>query len=76
VALPLDVGRSDTFAEFRTSLESVLAAKWGASTITGLVNNAGFGQMCMFEDMTEELLDRNYRVIFRGRTCSPRRCCS
>jgi NAD(P)-dependent dehydrogenase (short-subunit alcohol dehydrogenase family) len=66
VALPLDVGRSDTFAEFRTSLESVLAAKWGASTITGLVNNAGFGQMCMFEDMTEELLDRNYRVIFRG----------
>lgn len=66
MALPLDVGRSDTFAEFRTSLESVLAAKWGASTITGLVNNAGFGQMCMFEDMTEELLDRNYRVIFRG----------
>lgn len=66
VALPLDVSRSETFADFRRSVESALADRWNATTVTGLVNNAGFGQMCMFEDTTEELLDRFYRVVLRG----------
>jgi NAD(P)-dependent dehydrogenase (short-subunit alcohol dehydrogenase family) len=65
VALPLDVGVSETFPAFRRAVEQALDA-WGARTITGLVNNAGFGQMAMFEDTTEELLDRFYRVILKG----------
>lgn len=66
VALPLDVGRSDTFPAFRESVEAVLAETWAAKTITGLVNNAGYGQMAMFEDTTEEVLDRFYDVILKG----------
>lgn len=66
VALPLDVGRSDTFPAFRRDVEQVISEAWNTNTITGLVNNAGFGQMSMFEDTTEELLDRFYRVIFKG----------
>lgn len=66
VALPLDVGRGDTFRAFRQSVETALSETWGARTITGLVNNAGFGQMSLFEDTTEELLDRFYRVILKG----------
>lgn len=66
VALALDVARSETFAEFRQTVESVLADTWNATSITGLVNNAGFGHMAMFEDTNEELLDRFYRVVLRG----------
>ncbi|POM22570.1 3-oxoacyl-[acyl-carrier-protein] reductase FabG [Actinomadura rubteroloni] len=66
VALPLDVGASETFPAFRQSLEQTLTETWGATTITGLVNNAGFGQMSMFEDTPEELLDRFYRVLLKG----------
>lgn len=66
VALPLDVGRSETFPAFRQSVERTAARTWGTPTITGLVNNAGFGQMSMFADTTEDLLDRFYRVIFKG----------
>lgn len=66
VALPLDVGRSETFPAFRQNVEKVLSQTWDMRTITGLVNNAGFGQMSMFEDTPEELLDRFYRVIFKG----------
>lgn len=66
VALPLDVGLSDTFPAFRESVEAILAETWGAKTITGLVNNAGYGQMAMFEDTTEAILDRFYDVILKG----------
>lgn len=65
-ALPLDVGRAETFASFRQALEAALSETWGAQTITGLVNNAGFGQMATFEGTSEELLDRFYRVILKG----------
>lgn len=66
VALPLDIGRSDTFPAFREAVTAALSDTWDAQTITGLVNNAGFGQMSMFEDTTEELLDQFYRVILKG----------
>lgn len=66
VALPLDVARSETFPAFRRSVDAALAETWNTTTITGLVNNAGFGRMAMFEDTSEELLDRFYRVILRG----------
>jgi NAD(P)-dependent dehydrogenase (short-subunit alcohol dehydrogenase family) len=66
VALPLDIGRSETFPEFRESVQATLSETWGARTITGLVNNAGFGQMSMFEDTPEEVLDNFYHVILKG----------
>lgn len=66
VALPLDVGRSETFPAFRQEVQATLSQTWGGPGITGLVNNAGFGQMAMFEDTTAELLDRFYRVILKG----------
>src|SRR4051794_19506115 len=66
VALALDVGRSETFAAFRQAVESAAAGTWGTPAITGLVNNAGFGQMSMFQDTNEDLLDRFCRVILKG----------
>jgi NAD(P)-dependent dehydrogenase (short-subunit alcohol dehydrogenase family) len=66
VALPLDVGRSETFAEFKNTVTRVLADTWGADSFQYLVNNAGFGQMSMFEDTTEELFDTFYRVLLKG----------
>ena len=54
VALPLDVGRSETFPAFRERVVAALRDTWRRDTFDYLVNNAGFGQMAMFEDTTEE----------------------
>lgn len=66
VALPLDVGESGSFPAFRTSVVDVLRDTWGRDSFDHLVNNAGFGQMAMFEDTTEELFDRFTRVLLKG----------
>jgi NAD(P)-dependent dehydrogenase (short-subunit alcohol dehydrogenase family) len=66
VALPLDVGQIESFAEFKGRVIDTLRSKWGASSFHSLVNNAGFGQMSMFEDTTEELFDEFMRVLFKG----------
>jgi NAD(P)-dependent dehydrogenase (short-subunit alcohol dehydrogenase family) len=66
VALPLNVGRSETFTEFKADVIETLQRKWNTSSIHYLVNNAGFGQMAMFEDTTEELFDEFMRVLFKG----------
>ncbi|WP_326726995.1 SDR family NAD(P)-dependent oxidoreductase [Streptomyces phaeochromogenes] len=66
VALPLDVGESGSFPAFRTSVVDVLRDTWGRDSFDYLVNNAGFGQMAMFEDTTEELFDRFMRVLLKG----------
>ncbi|SDE07696.1 SDR family NAD(P)-dependent oxidoreductase [Auraticoccus monumenti] len=66
VALPLDVGRSETFPEFRAALSSVLESEWGTQRVQALVNNAGFGGGVAFEEMTEDAFDRYYRVLLRG----------
>lgn len=66
VALPLDVGDSATFPAFRAAVERALAETWGARTVTGLVNNAGYGGGTLFADTTEKQLDDFYRVIFKG----------
>ena len=43
-----------------------LADRWQRTSFDYLVNNAGFGQMSMFADTTEELYDRFHRVILKG----------
>lgn len=66
VALPLDIGRSETFGGFADALAGVLRSEWNADRIHGLVNNAGFGGGLAFEDMTESAFDDYYRVLLRG----------
>ena len=43
-----------------------LTDRWQRTSFDYLVNNAGFGQMSMFADTTEELYDRFHRVILKG----------
>ncbi|WP_327677181.1 SDR family NAD(P)-dependent oxidoreductase [Streptomyces sp. NBC_00467] len=66
VALPLDVGDTGGFPAFRASVVDALRDTWQRDTFDHLVNNAGFGQMAMFEDTTEELFDRFTRVLLKG----------
>ena len=66
VALPLDVGDSAAFGAFAERVATELAERWQRTTFDHLVNNAGFGQMSMFADTTEELFDRFHRVILKG----------
>jgi NAD(P)-dependent dehydrogenase (short-subunit alcohol dehydrogenase family) len=65
-ALPLNVGRTETFAEFKSAVIETLKTKWNATSFHYLVNNAGVAQMAMFEDTTEELFDRLTAVLFKG----------
>jgi NAD(P)-dependent dehydrogenase (short-subunit alcohol dehydrogenase family) len=66
VAVSLDVGRSASFADFAEQVAHELNDRWHGVTFDYLVNNAGFGQMAMFEDTTEELFDEFVRVILKG----------
>ncbi|RWZ67768.1 SDR family oxidoreductase [Labedella populi] len=66
VALPLDIGRSETFPDFADALTGVLRREWNAERIHALVNNAGFGGGMAFEEMTEDAFDEYYRVLLRG----------
>jgi NAD(P)-dependent dehydrogenase (short-subunit alcohol dehydrogenase family) len=66
VALPLDVGDSGSFEAFAARVAAEIADRWRRTSFDYLVNNAGFGQMSMFGDTTEELYDRFHRVILKG----------
>jgi NAD(P)-dependent dehydrogenase (short-subunit alcohol dehydrogenase family) len=66
VAVPLDVGDDRTFDAFAGRVAGELADRWQRTSFDYLVNNAGFGQMSMFTDTTEELYERFHRVILKG----------
>jgi NAD(P)-dependent dehydrogenase (short-subunit alcohol dehydrogenase family) len=66
VALRLDVGRSETFAAFTAQVVAEIGERWQRTTIDAIVNNAGFGQMAMFADTTEELFDTFHRTLLKG----------
>ena len=67
VALQLDVGDSADLRRLRAQrVAAELSDRWQRSSFDYLVNNAGFGQMSMFADTTEELYDRFHRVILKG----------
>jgi NAD(P)-dependent dehydrogenase (short-subunit alcohol dehydrogenase family) len=66
VPLRLDVGESASFIAFKEEVIAVLDSEWKASSFDYLVNNAGFLQMALFEDTTEELFDAYMRVLFKG----------
>ena len=66
VALQLDIGDSQTFEAFAQRVAATTSERWQRGSFDYLVNNAGFGQMSMFEDTTEELYDAFQRVILKG----------
>ncbi|BCB89983.1 SDR family NAD(P)-dependent oxidoreductase [Phytohabitans suffuscus] len=66
VALPLDVGDTTAFPAFRESVAAALRDTWQRDTFDFLVNNAGLGQMAMFEDTTEDMFDTLMRVLLKG----------
>jgi NAD(P)-dependent dehydrogenase (short-subunit alcohol dehydrogenase family) len=66
VAMQLDVGDSGTFDAFAQRVAAEISDRWQRTSFDYLVNNAGFGQMSMLVDTTEELYDRFHRVILKG----------
>jgi NAD(P)-dependent dehydrogenase (short-subunit alcohol dehydrogenase family) len=66
VALPLDLGRTETFPAFREAVEAALRDTWNRDSFDVLVNNAGFAQTSMFQDTSEELFDKFVRVLLKG----------
>ena len=66
VALPLDVGRTDTFPAFREAVVAALRDTWERDTADFLVNNGGLAQAAAFEDTTEEMFNRLTQVLLRG----------
>lgn len=65
-ALPLDVGDTRSFADFRISLERCLADVWGSAQLAGLVNNAGHGLFNLIENVTEAQFDGLMNVHLKG----------
>lgn len=66
VALPLDLDDDTGLDRFVTLVRTALADSWGADRLDLLVNNAGAGGGRPFPDLSEEEVDRFYRVLFRG----------
>nr|WP_233711992.1 SDR family NAD(P)-dependent oxidoreductase [Kribbella turkmenica] len=76
VALPLDVGNSETFAEFAAEVTRILADRWDRTTFDFLVNNTGVGQHPVpFEEPPRNCATRCCGFTSRVRTSSPRRSC-
>lgn len=66
VALPLDLGRSATFAAFRDRVVVALRDTWQRDTFDFLVNNAGSSHVALFPDTTEEAFDTQLRILLKG----------
>lgn len=66
IALPLDTGRSETFAAFADTIRKTLAETWGRENFDFLINNAGMDVRGKFEEASEEDFDRLSDVHFKG----------
>jgi len=66
VALPLDVGKSASFAVFRDQVRDALQETWGRGDFDALVNNAGYGVYNPIATVTEEEFDGLFRVHLKG----------
>lgn len=66
LALELDVAAVSTFPAFRKAVTHALHTTWGASTLSGLVNNAGYGLFNPFESVTEAQFDGLFNVHLKG----------
>ncbi|MBI6561552.1 3-oxoacyl-ACP reductase [Pseudomonas syringae] len=66
VALRLDVADVGGFEAFRASVRSVLQDVWGVATLSGLVNNAGYGLFNPLETVSEAQFDGVFNVHLKG----------
>lgn len=66
VALQLDAGASDTFADFTALLKTTLADTWQRDTVDGLINNAGMGLHEPFASTSEAQFDAIMATHVKG----------
>ena len=64
--LELDVADIGSFEKFRESIVLTLQATWGVTTLSGLVNNAGYGLFNPLESVTEAQFDGLLNVHLKG----------
>lgn len=65
-ALKLDVSDVGSFQAFRDSVALTLREKWDATTLHGLVNNAGFGLFKPLATVSEAQFDGLFNVHLKG----------
>ena len=66
LALQLDVADVSAFAAFRDTVTLALSATWGVNSLSGLVNNAGYGLFNPLESVTEAQFDGLFNVHLKG----------
>jgi NAD(P)-dependent dehydrogenase (short-subunit alcohol dehydrogenase family) len=66
VALPFDVGKSDTFDSFVAQVRDALQQTWQAKQFNFLVNNAGVGLHVSFAETSEAQFDTLVDIHFKG----------
>lgn len=66
VMLQLDVGRSESFADFGTRVEQALRQTFDRQRFDFLINNAGVGLHVSFAETTVEQFDMLMNVHFKG----------
>jgi NAD(P)-dependent dehydrogenase (short-subunit alcohol dehydrogenase family) len=66
VALELDVGNAASFAAFHDTVRRTLQATWARGTLSGLVNNAGYGLFNPIATVTEAEFDGLMNVHLKG----------
>ncbi len=66
VALALDVGDTGSFAAFRSAVQHQLDARWSTASLSGLVNNAGYGLFNPIDTVSEEEFDGLMGVHLKG----------
>jgi NAD(P)-dependent dehydrogenase (short-subunit alcohol dehydrogenase family) len=66
VALKLDVSDVASFEAFGESVRLSLMETWGATTLSGLVNNAGYGLFNPLETVSEAQFDGLFNVHLKG----------
>jgi NAD(P)-dependent dehydrogenase (short-subunit alcohol dehydrogenase family) len=66
VALKLDVADVASFKAFREAVVVALETTWGASTLAGLVNNAGYGLFNPLASVSEAQFDGLFNVHLKG----------
>ena len=66
VALKLDVSDVGSFEAFRESVVVALREIWGATLLSGLVNNAGYGLFNPLASVSEAQFDDLFKVHLKG----------
>lgn len=66
VALKLDVSDVGSFEAFRESVRLALGETWGSTTLSGLVNNAGYGLFNPLATVSEAQFDGLFNVHLKG----------